>query len=69
MSTRERLNIYLDKQTYDRLRETAQELGINNSAMIRVMINEYYKQQDSLKVMSDFNEILELIKKGELNDK
>lgn len=68
MTTRERMNVYLDKQTSDRLRQSAKELGINNSAMIRVMINEYYKNQDALKSMSDLNELLELMKKGEVID-
>lgn len=56
-----RLNITIDNQTNERLELSAKELGISKAAMIRIMINQYYKEEEALQAVSKMDELIQVI--------
>lgn len=56
-----RLNITIDNQTNERLELSAKELGISKAAMIRIMINQYYKEEEALQAVSKMDELIKVI--------
>ena len=57
-----RLNVTIDKQTNERLELSANELGVSKAAMIRIMINQYYREEEALQAMSKMEELIQAIK-------
>lgn len=56
-----RLTITIDNQTNERLELSANELGISKAAMIRIMINQYYREEEALQAMSKMEELIQVI--------
>lgn len=56
-----RLNVTIDKQTNERLELSANELGVSKAAMIRIMINQYYKDEEALQAISKMEELIQVI--------
>lgn len=56
-----RLNITIDNQTNERLELSAKELGVSKAAMIRIMINQYYREEEALQAVSKMEELIQVI--------
>lgn len=56
-----RLNITIDNQTNERLELSAKELGVSKAAMIRIMINQYYREEEALQAVSKMDELIQVI--------
>lgn len=59
---RYRLNTYIPFETADIIKEYADKFGITMGGAIAVIINEFKKQQDAMKGISDLNSNLEFLK-------
>lgn len=49
------------------IKDSANDLGISESAFINICIDTYYKQNEAIKVMGDMSQIIE--KLNDLEDK
>lgn len=56
-----RLNVTIDNQTNERLELSAKDLGVSKAAMIRIMINQYYKDEEALQAVSKMDELIQVI--------
>ena len=57
-----RLNVPINLDLNNRLNETAAEMGITKAGLVRVILNDYYKQLDSIEILRDFDIMSELQK-------
>lgn len=57
-----RLNVPINLDLNNRLNETAAEMGITKAGLVRVILNDYYKQLDSIEILKDFDIMSELKK-------
>lgn len=58
MNNLKRINLNLNSEVLDRIDKDADEMGITRTALINMMINQYYKGNDAIAVLTELAPIL-----------
>lgn len=59
MENGKRINVYLNNQVIDKLDKGAEEIGIARSAFLAVIINHYFKGQETVSTLSRACDVIE----------
>lgn len=57
-----RLNIPIDMETNEKIEEHAKKIGVSKAGMVRVMIHDYFKQNEAMESLKQINTIEDLLK-------
>lgn len=61
-----RLNIPIDIDLNVQLESEAEKMGISKAGFVRVVMYDYFKQKEALKVVSDFDKFIEVLEKAKI---
>jgi len=59
MTKLKRINLNINEEIIDRVDKDAEEMGLTRTALITLMINQYYKGVDTIALLSKLAPILE----------
>ena len=59
-----RLNVPIELELNEKLDKQASKMGISKAGFIRVVLYDYFKQQEALSFVNDFDKMIEVLEKA-----